>query len=256
MFYTLLSPAKKLNEKAVENPIPLSQPEFQDKTASLLNLLCGYSLEELQERLPLSDKLIKLNFERYANWHNQPEYPAGFLFAGDVYASLEVPSLGLEELQFAQKHLRILSGLYGLLRPMDLIKPYRLEMGTDMQSQKVGALVDFWRDALTDYLNDQFDKQDIAIIINLASNEYASSINWSRIKAHKIQVNFYTLKAGKKTNIGILAKRARGALARHICEAQSIAEGVFAGFDYDGYRLDTDNSTANQLEYIREDLKA
>ena len=252
MFYILLSPAKKLNEKAVEKPIPGSYPEFQDKTASLLDLLCSFSPEELRQRLPLSDKLIQLNHQRYANWHNQPEYPAGFLFAGDVYASLEVSSLGLEDLRFAQKHLRILSGLYGLLRPMDLIKPYRLEMGTDMQSQKVGALVDFWQESLTDYLNHKFDKQELAIIINLASNEYASSINWSRIKAQKLQVNFYTLKEGKKANIGILAKRARGALARHICEAQSIAEEVFAGFDYNGYKLDTAHSTANTFEYVRE----
>jgi cytoplasmic iron level regulating protein YaaA (DUF328/UPF0246 family) len=199
----------------------------------------------------ISDNLATLNAERFRNFDTLPERPAIYAFAGDVYAGFEAHSLAEEAVLFAQDHLRILSGLYGLLRPLDAIRPYRLEMGTKWAPER-GDLYGYWGDRVGNLLAADLDAQDDRVVINLASREYWHAVEAAPpAGARIITVDFREQgPAGLRFN-SFAAKRARGMMARFMCEHRLTEAEALKGFDTDGYRFDGDGSTDTLWRFVR-----
>jgi len=218
---SIISPAKKLNENIIKHHKNSSHLHFEDKIKELVNILKNFSVAEIAQLMKLSEKLARLNFERYQDFNlegsqQQPSSNALFLFQGDVYQSLDAGSLNSNEINFAQDHLSILSGLYGLIKPLDLVQPYRLEMGTKLNNNSGKDLYSFWQNELTSHINKILSKHKNKILLNLASNEYFKAINLKSLNYPVVTVHFKEQKAGQLKVIGIHAKKARGALARFI----------------------------------------
>ncbi len=251
----ILSPAKSLDfEKQFD--IKSANTRFNDETQQLIDVLKTKSEEEVQELMSISDKLAQLNVERYDNFKKRiPKHAkqAALAFQGDVYQGLEAEDFSQEEHDYAQQHIRILSGLYGLLRPLDLIQPYRLEMGTKLKTDKGNNLYDFWGDKITDQLKKDIKSQGDKILINLASNEYFKSINKKEFKKDFkiVDVEFKDFKNGKYKIISFFAKKARGLMARYIVKNQIEKIEDLKGFDLDGYSFDAQDSTDSKLAFKR-----
>lgn len=220
---SIISPAKKL----LTAPLPLhkdsSELAFKNQTIALVKQLQTMPVADISQLMGLSENLSRLNFERYQDFNlngsqKQPNANALFLFQGDVYQSLDAKSLNETELTFAQTHLTILSGLYGLIKPLDLIQPYRLEMGTKLANSQGKNLYDFWQETLTQTINETLETHDNKYLINLASSEYSKAINLKKLKHPIITIHFKENKNGQLKTIGIHAKKARGAFARYIIE--------------------------------------
>lgn len=207
------------------------------------------------ELMHVSADIAELNVGRYQNWHlsetpTEDVRPAGFLFTGEVYKGLDFASLTAAEQQQAQEQLRILSGMYGLLRPLDLMFPYRLEMGTKWQvTPKAKNLYEFWGDKLTKTLQKETDKQEL--IINLASNEYAKAIQWKKIKNPVITPVFKEFKNGEYKIVMIFAKHARGAMARYLIQNGLSSAEALKGYNVDGYSYDEKQSTDSEWVFVR-----
>jgi len=248
----IISPAKSLDFESAIPAIPSSKNRFPEETERLANAIGNLTTKKLKAIMPVSDKLIALNQQRYAEFFDQPERPAIFAYNGDVYTGFEARSIGEEAMGFAQDHLRILSGLYGLLRPMDPIRPHRLEMGTRW-APRYNKLTDFWSDRIAKALAADLEQIGSDIIVNLASNEY-----WASVKPHSaklpgriIEVDFRKDGPDGPKFISFEAKRARGMMARYICENHLTDPEMLKGFDHDGYRYDAEASTENSLRFIR-----
>jgi cytoplasmic iron level regulating protein YaaA (DUF328/UPF0246 family) len=236
------------------NPVTdssFSQPGFLDRSEQLVSKLRNFSPGELMDFMDISEKLAKLNHERFANW-NQPFTPdnskqAVLAFTGDVYDGLDAPSLKKAHLNFAQKHVRILSGLYGLLRPLDLIQPYRLEMGRPLKTDDAASLYEFWRAVITEELN----RTPGDLLVNLASQEYFKAIDQKALTKQIISPVFKDKKNGKLKIISFYAKKARGTMARFIIENRiSKPEGLLE-FNVDGYEYAPDLSTESAPVFTR-----
>lgn len=212
---TLLSPAKSLNFDPVETPA--TQPRLLDRSEKLVNVLRKQSVADLQELMSISENLATLNVERYRNFTTPftPDNakPAGLAFDGDVYTGLEAEAFDEADLDFAQRHLRILSGLYGVLRPRDLMQPYRLEMGTKLQQNGSKDLYEFWGDEITQLINADLAESGEKTILNLASQEYFKSINSELLAGPVLTVHFKEKRKGKYRMITFNAKKARGRMA-------------------------------------------
>jgi len=233
----VISPAKKLNEGSALQTFPATEPMFLEQSQQLIDILSRKDSFEIAELMKLSIKLADLNVQRYQSWHT-PFTPANakqalFSFAGDVYQGLDAESLGVDDIEFAQHHLRILSGLYGLLRPLDLMQPYRLEMGTKLRNPKGNNLYDFWADIITAQLNQELDVSDT--LINLASHEYFKSIQTKSLHASIITPAFKENKGGTYKVVGIYAKKARGLMSRFIIENRITNAEDIKAFDLEGY---------------------
>lgn len=206
----------------------------------------------------ISNSLANLNVERYKNW-TPPLQPgplhkqAVLAFTGDVYTGLKAKSLSKNDLLYSQNHLRILSGLYGLLKPLDLIAAYRLEMGTDLTINRKKNLYEFWREVLTEDLNSQLQKHSQKTLINLASNEYFKAINPKKIEGEILQPVFKDAKNGTYKTIAIYAKIARGAMSRYIIQNRISNPDDLRGFNLDNYTYSSRLSKKNEMVFTREE---
>ena len=230
----LLSPAKTLDETPV-NGMPTTQTRLQDKSLQLIKKLRRNSVGSIQELMGVSEKLAKLNTQRYKAYQetftNENAKAAALMFKGDVYLGLEAATFSEQEMTFAQDHIRILSGLYGLLRPLDLIQPYRLEMGSKLQQGRHKNLYSFWGDQITNLINEDLEKTDGNAIINLASQEYFHAVKKDQLAGELINIHFKEDRNGVLKVISFNAKKARGKMAQlivkeHITKTNNLQELV------------------------------
>ena len=247
----ILSPAKTLDYARKVPPLPVTVPRFAPEAERLAASAARLSRKRLADLMHISPRLAELNAARFRGFEALPERPALYAFAGDVYAGFEVHSLDEEAVLFAQDHLRILSGLYGLLRPLDAIRPYRLEMGTRWAPRK-GNLYSFWGARIAETLADDLDGQDDRVVINLASKEY-----WAASERHLdpllrvIEIDFREEGPEGLRFHTFAAKRARGMMARYLCEHRLCEPEALKSFDSDGYRYDPDHSDEGRWRFTR-----
>ncbi len=253
----LVSPAKKLDfESDWDVSADLSQPDFLSDSTTLVDALRELSKDQIQSLMHLSDKLGQLNYDRYQNFSTPfaPDNakPAVYAFKGDTYVGLEAESLSASDIAFAQDHFRMLSGLYGLLRPLDLMQPYRLEMGTKFANSRGEDLYDFWGSKLTRACNEITKDHKNRAVISLASNEYIKSIQPKNLEGDFITCHFKEIKNGQAKVIGLFAKRARGAMARYMIQNKIEEPESLKNFDLDGYAFYADESDAKNFVFIRD----
>ncbi len=252
----LISPAKTLD---FESPLATQQhtlPEFTQEAQQLINQLKDFAVQDVAKLMKLSDKLASLNVARYNSWTEQHDTdnarPALLAFRGDVYTGLDADSFSEADFEFAQQHLRILSGLYGVLKPLDLMQPYRLEMGTKLDTPAGNTLYKYWGDRLTDCLNDDPAQTKEPLIINLASNEYFGAINPKKLSGTLISPVFKDWKNGQYKIISFYAKKARGLMSRYLIQNQiTTAEGLL-GFDLEGYAYSPEESSPQAPVFLRD----
>ncbi len=246
----VISPAKSLDYKSPLPPIAPTRPDFEADAATLAAAAAKMSAKKLGALMHISDGLAKLNADRFKSFDEAPERPAIFAFAGDVYTGFEVKSLDEEALLFAQDHLRILSGLYGLLRPLDEIRPYRLEMGTRWAPRRK-SLYAWWGDRIADRLR-RDAAADGGAIINLASKEYWSAVA-GRLgdDVRVIEIDFREEGPNGPRFNTFAAKRARGMMARYICEHRLDDPEALKSFDSDGYAFDLEQSDTQRWRFTR-----
>jgi len=249
----IISPAKKLNEGFALANLKATQPQFLSQSQALINILQEKDSFDIASLMKLSIKLADINVSRYQSWHTpftaDNAKQALFSFAGDVYQGLNADSLSSEDIDFAQAHLRILSGLYGVLRPLDLMQPYRLEMGTRLVNPKGSNLYDFWGEQITTQLNSELNKNDT--LINLASNEYFKVIKPKLLHANIITPTFKENKAGTYKIVGIYAKKARGLMSRFIIQNRITDVEDIKTFNVDGYMYNPNLSDAKNWVFSR-----
>ncbi|NYT85432.1 peroxide stress protein YaaA [Pollutimonas harenae] len=256
----LLSPAKKLDYDSPVRSTLHTQPLFVEQSTELIKVLKKKSATDIAGLMKLSDTLAKLNVERYAAWKpvfNQTNSRQAVLaFNGDVYEGLDASSLSDVQLKWAQDHLALLSGLYGVLRPLDLMQPYRLEMGTRLETKKGKNLYDFWGGSIAQYLNQRLAEQSAgkkkeAIVLNLASEEYFKSVDRAVLQARVVQCVFQDYKNDAWKVISFHAKRARGLMARYAIEHKINTVEKLQGFSAEGYAYTAAESSADKLVFRR-----
>lgn len=254
MLYALLSPAKKLDFKPAPSWAKATQPALLKDTAELATTAKTLAIGDIKRLMDLSPALAKLNFERFQAFdpsNTCDTKPAAFAFAGDVYLGLEAKTLTPDDVAFAQKHVGILSGLYGLLRPLDAIQPYRLEMGTALKTGRGKSLHEFWRDDLTTHLNSVLKKLKAPTVINLASDEYFDALDAQAIAAPVIKPVFKEIKNGKPMMMSFFFKKARGMMARFIIDRRLTTAGDLKNFDSGGYAYDATASSETTWIFSR-----
>lgn len=250
----VLSPAKTLD---FETPCDkeASYPKFQKEALELIGVLKEKSPEEIQELMDLSENLAELNATRYQKFakakNTKRAKQAIYAFKGDVYVGLEAEDLSNDDLLYAQDHLRILSGLYGILKPLDLIQPYRLEMGTRLAFDDYRTLYSYWADKLSKELNKQAKKIGDKTLVNLASQEYFKAVDLKALKMKVVDVEFLDYKNGQYKIISFFAKKARGLMAQYIIKNRVETLEGLQGFDYEDYLYSADDSTDNKLVFKR-----
>jgi len=251
----LISPAKKMDFESDWNKDQYTQPDFLAETQELVDTAKALSQSSLQTLMKLSDKLGELNYNRYQRFATPftPDNarPAVAAFRGDTYVGLDADSLSPDDLAYAQNHLGILSGLYGMLRPLDLIQAYRLEMGTKLTNPRGEDLYDFWGDRLTEACNDTVKDHKDKTIISLASNEYIKAVKPKGLNSPFITCHFKELKDGTPKTIGLFAKRARGAMARFIIQNRVEAPNGLKAFADDGYQFADTLSDEGNYVFMR-----
>ena len=252
----VISPAKKLNFETEAPPGEHSQPEFLDQSEVLVEMARGLSRKDLARTMKLSDKLADLNFQRFRAFSTPfttaNAKPAALVFNGDTYVGLDAGRMDRDDLAFAQDHLRILSGLYGLLRPLDLIQPYRLEMGARFRPPLGNDLYGFWDGRLTAAVNRAIARQPDPSIINLASKEYFKAVPVNDLKGPVVTPVFKEIKSGVAKVLSMFAKRARGAMARHIIKNRLESPHQLKSFAEDGYAYRPELSDEKSWVYTRE----
>lgn len=251
----LLSPAKSLD---FETRAPIARRGellFSEEAGYLADKLKNVSAKKLRSMMDISENLAQLNAERYAQWSfpfsKENSKQAVFAFTGDVYQGLEATSLKENDLLFAQEHLRILSGLYGMLRPLDAILPYRLEMGTNWAiTPKKNSLYKFWKEKLTNQLKKDIEGVNASFVLNLASNEYSKALNFKRLEVPVISPEFKEDRDGKYQMISFFAKKARGMMARYAIENRIADPSLLRGFDHEGYHFNENLSDIKKNKWV------
>ena len=252
----LLSPAKSLDFAPPAAEVPHTQPLFVAQSAELIALLREKSPQQIAELMSLSDALSGLNVARYQAW--RPKFTAKnakqavLAFNGDVYEGLDAASLGADDLHWAQDHVCILSGLYGVLRPLDYMQPYRLEMGTRLENAHGSNLYKFWGARISNYLNTRLQRDVSPVVVNLASQEYFKAVDGKALKARVIECVFEELKDGNYKIISFYAKRARGLMARFAATHRVVTPQQLEGFNAEGYAFDATASQPERLVFRRE----
>ena len=253
----VLSPAKNLDFDSPINTKQHSDPEFLSESQRLMDDLVKLAPQDVSSLMGISDKLGTLNYDRFQQWQ-QPFTPenakqALLAFNGDVYGGLAADTFKAEDFRYAQKHLRILSGLYGVLRPMDLIQPYRLEMGVRFANDRGSNLYAFWGEQITDALNVQLKKVKSPFLLNLASNEYFKSVKAKQLDADIVTPVFKDLKGDKYRVISFFAKKARGQMAGWIIRKGIEDLAALKRFKEGGYRYNKDMSSERELVFTRDE---
>ena len=251
----LLSPAKTLDYETPVTTKSFSIPDYLGKSSELVEVLKQKSFLDLMELMQVSQKIAELNVERFNQWKlpfsTENAKQAVLAFKGDVYSGLDASALSENRLAYTQSHLRILSGLYGLLRPLDLMQPYRLEMGLKLTTKKGENLYQFWGEKITDALNVLLAKQDEPVLINLASNEYFKSVQKKNLDGRLITPEFKDWKNGKYKIISFFAKKARGLMVRYAIDHNIQKAEVLQNFDYDGYQFNLELSRSDKWVFSR-----
>lgn len=249
----ILSPAKSLDFESKMPSRRYTQPEFLNKSEIIQEVLSKKTPSELKSLMNISDNLADLNWQRNQDWltpfTNKNARPAMYAFNGDVYTGLDAYTIPNTKLKKLQDILRILSGLYGILKPLDLIQPYRLEMGTKLKVGEYEDLYKFWKEDATKMLNNELD--DDEIFLNLASKEYADAVDFKQLKVPVITPEFKDYKNGKLRMVSFFAKKARGMMVRYIIDKNIRSLRGIKGFDYDGYSFDSKLSKDNTLVFTR-----
>ena len=252
----VISPAKTLDYDTPPPTQRFTQPEHLDHSQQLIDQLRDMSPQQISELMHLSDKLAALNVARYGSWNSDfnPDNAKQALlaFKGDVYAGLNASDFSEDDFEFAQQHLRMLSGLYGVLRPLDLMQPYRLEMGTKLANPRGKDLYAFWGERISQWLNEALAAQGDDVLLNLASIEYFGAVKRQALNARIIEVDFKDMKNGQYKIISFYAKKARGLMSRYVIKERIEDPEHLKGFDYDGYRYSADDSSADHLVFLRD----
>jgi hypothetical protein len=249
----VISPAKKLDENCDTNVISkFTFPLYLESSKKIIKTLRGYSVDNLSSLMNTSEKISELNYNRNVKWslpfNRKNSLQALLMFKGDVYKGISVQDFNKDDFLFAQKSLRILSGLYGILKPLDLIQPYRLEMGTQLQIGKYKNLYDFWGNEITNMINNEKNNE---YLINLASVEYFKSINTDNLKSKLINVSFKEKRDGKYKIIAIYSKRARGLMSRYIIKNKITNPEKLKKFNLDDYSFNKVLSSDSDLVFTR-----
>ncbi|MEY1557669.1 peroxide stress protein YaaA [Yoonia sp. R2331] len=249
-----ISPAKSLDFEPVSHKA--TAPVFQDDAVRLSKTMRGQTLTQLKALMGLSDDLARLNRDRFKVFAADPDSsavkPAALAFNGDTYQGLEAKTLTEDDMAWAQDHLCILSGLYGVLRPLDAIQPYRLEMGSRLKTRRGKSLFDYWGDTIAKALNTQAKERGTDTLINCASQEYFGAADRKALKLKVLTPQFLEVKDGRPRMVSFFAKRARGAMARFIIENRLTAADDIAGFTAGGYAYDPDLSTPEKPVFLRD----
>ena len=249
-----ISPAKKLDWSAVERT-DLTLPDFSKEALSLAKTARGLSITELQNLMKISLNLAQLNQDRFKNYAETPDVgalrPAALAFAGDTYQGLEATTLSDDDMRWAQDHLRILSGLYGVLRPLDQIQAYRLEMGSRLNTQRGKSLYEYWGSNIAKALNDQAAATGSTTLINCASQEYFGAVDLKTLKVDTVTPQFLEFKDGKAKIVSFFAKKARGAMARFVMQNRLSRADQIMDFDSGGYEYQPDQSTYEKPVFLR-----
>ena len=249
----VISPAKSLNFEKEVPTSTFSEPQFLKQAVTIQRTLKKKKPKALSKLMDISEKLAELNWQRNQEWQTPfttaNARPAVYAFDGDVYLGLDVYSLPQDKLEVLQDKLRILSGLYGLLKPLDLMQAYRLEMGTSMPIGKNKNLYEFWKKTITKTLNSELKKGEL--FINLASNEYFSAVDDKALKVPVITPEFKDYKDGNLKMISFFAKKARGMMVRYIIDTNAETIDDLKGFNYEGYGFDANLSKGNILVFTR-----
>jgi len=253
---TVLSPAKTLDYETPPQTKKVTQPIFLKRAEQLVDDARQLSPDDIRDLMGVSENIANLNYTRFMNWH--PEFSlnnakqAVLAFKGDVYTGLDAETLDNKALAFAQKHLRILSGLYGLLRPLDLMQPYRLEMGLKFANSGGKNLYEFWGDDITRALNETLAKSGSQVLVNLASNEYFKSVKTKNLEGDLITPVFKDLKNGNYKMISFFAKKARGLMARYIVTHELNDPEALKDFSEEGYYFSPEHSKASEWVFLRD----
>lgn len=253
---TVLSPAKTLDYESPSIIDQTSTPQFMDQSALLVDDARTLAPDDIRSLMGVSEAIASLNHERFMNW--APESTTAnakqaiLAFKGDVYTGLEAETMSTNDLEFAQAHLRILSGLYGLLRPLDLMQPYRLEMGLKFSNQRGKNLYEFWGERITDAINADLASAGTETLVNLASNEYFKAVKIKSLNADIITPQFKDLKNGQYKMISFFAKKARGVMARYIIDKQLTDPEQLKSFTGSGYYFSAEQSSGNNLVFLRD----
>ncbi|MHA3083609.1 peroxide stress protein YaaA [Acinetobacter sp. ANC 5383] len=256
----LISPAKTLDYGTALPSSNFTQPRLLDQSEQLIEVCRELSASQLASLMSVSEKIAQLNAARFQDWQTEFDLAnarqAIFAFKGDVYTGLDAYALNDPQLDFAQQHLRMLSGLYGLLRPLDLIMPYRLEMGTKLHNPRGSNLYEFWGKRITNLIQQDLQQANSNILLNLASDEYYKAVKESELDAQIVKPVFLDQKNGKYKVISFYAKKARGLMARFVIEQQIQQVEDLKAFNSEGYYFDAENSNAKELVFKREEQAA
>jgi len=251
----LLSPAKTLNTERIPYPIAATQSDFRKDAFALAGVLKTKKQKDIKKLMHISDKLAEQNYHRYQSFKkthtDKNSTPAIFTFDGGVYQGLRGREFKKGQLEFAQAHLRILSGMYGYLKPMDLIQPYRLEMGTKLKNNNGKDLYAFWNGKLTRKLNKDLKESGSDYVLNLASQEYFGAIQKEGLKKPILDIHFRDIKDGKMKFISFNAKKARGLMARYVIEKKIMKPRALEKFNVEDYRFDPAVSSEQELFFVR-----
>ena len=252
---SVISPAKKLNFTAASPINAFTQCNFLDDSKKLVEQAKDYSFDDIMKLMSVSENIANLTVQRFQDWKlpfdDQNAKQAALAFNGDTYTGLEVESFSQDDFDYSQDHLRILSGLYGLLRPLDLIQPYRLEMGTKMNNSMGKNLYEFWGTKISDQLNKDLNNHESKYIINCASDEYFKVIDLQSLNVPIIKPIFKDVKNGVPKVISFFAKRARGMMSKYIIKNRVQSINDLHSFNDKGYEFQPDQSDNHELVYIR-----
>jgi cytoplasmic iron level regulating protein YaaA (DUF328/UPF0246 family) len=254
----LISPAKTLDFETPAPTAEFTQADFLKQSKQLISELRVLAPQDISKLMSISDKLGVLNFDRFASWKT-PFKPSNakqavYAFQGDVYTGMQAETFSEDDIQFAQQHLRILSGLYGLLRPLDLIQAYRLEMGTSFANSRGKNLYEFWGDSITAAVNKQLKELSSSVVINLASNEYFSAIKPKSLKAEIITPVFKDQKNGQYKIISFFAKKARGMMSAYIIQNRITEPEAIKQFNVAGYAFEPSQSSEREWVFTRDEI--
>ncbi len=252
----VISPAKTLDYESPLATERYTQPDFLDDACELVDQLKELEPHQISNLMSISDKLGQLNAERFQNWHTPftPENArqAVLAFKGDVYTGLDAESFSEKDFEFAQNHLRMLSGLYGVLKPLDLMQPYRLEMGTRFENKRGKDLYEFWGSKITEEINRLLAADD-GVLVNLASNEYFKSVKKKELDGRLVTPQFKDWKNGQYKMISFYAKKARGLMCRYAIQNRITQANDLKGFNLEGYYFSEDQSDNNNWVFLRDE---